>query len=105
MQQILLGIRLGLFQLSLGVLGVLTLGLLNRVLIQDIQIPAAVAALMIGAQELMGFTRAWFGHRSDRIPATRLRRTPFILASSFFLALLGGKWIGIACKCNGVKPK
>ncbi len=90
MQQIRLGVRLGLFQLSLGVLGVLTLGLLNRVLIQDIQIPAALAALMIGAQELMGFTRAWFGHRSDQIPANQLRRTPYILASSCTLALLFG---------------
>ena len=42
-----LGLRLGLFQLSLGILGVLILGLLNRLLIQDIQVPAVLAALAL----------------------------------------------------------
>ena len=37
--------QLGLFQLSLGILGVLILGLLNRLLIQDIQVPAVLAGL------------------------------------------------------------
>ena len=77
-----LGMQLGLFQLSLGILGVLILGLLNRLLIQDIQLPAALAALAVGGQQLMGFNRAWFGHRSDRIPPSLLRRTPFIVISS-----------------------
>jgi len=90
MRPLRLGLRLGLFQLSLGILGVLTLGLLNRLLIQDIQVPAALAALAIGAQELMGFTRAWFGYQSDRIPAGRLRRTPFLIFSVLMLSLLFG---------------
>ena len=80
--------QLGLFQLSFGLLGVLILGLLNRLLIQDIQLPAVLAAVAVGAQQLMGFTRIWFGHRSDQMPSGRLRRTPFILASSCALALL-----------------
>ena len=42
-----LGMQLGLFQLSLGILGVLILGLLNRLLIQDIQLPAVLAALAV----------------------------------------------------------
>ena len=63
-----LALRLGLFQISLGILGVLILGLLNRLLIQDIQVPAVLAAIAVGGQQLMGFTRVWFGHRSDRIP-------------------------------------
>jgi len=89
-----LALRLGLFQLSLGILGVLILGLLNRLLIQDIQLPAVLAALAVGGQQLMGFTRAWFGHRSDRIPPSRLRRTPFIVISSLAIALL----FGVACQ-------
>ena len=40
MRPLRLGMQLGLFQLSLGILGVLILGLLNRLLIQDIQLPA-----------------------------------------------------------------
>lgn len=89
-----LGLRLGLFQLSLGILGVLILGLLNRLLIQDIQVPAVLAAVAVGGQQLMGFTRAWFGHRSDRIPISRLRRTPFIVISTVAIALL----FGVACQ-------
>ena len=83
-----LAMQLGLFQLSLGILGVLILGLLNRLLIQDIQVPAVLAAVAVGGQQLMGFTRAWFGHRSDRIPISRLRRTPFIVSSTVAIALL-----------------
>ena len=82
MRLVRLGLRLGLFQLSLGSLSVLTLGLLNRLLIQDFEMPAALVALAIGTQELMGFSRAWFGHRSDRRPVGVLRRTPFLIGSS-----------------------
>ena len=89
-----LALQLGLFQLSLGILGVLILGLLNRLLIQDIQVPAVLAAVAVGGQQLMGFTRAWFGHRSDRIPISRLRRTPFIISSTVAIALL----FGVACQ-------
>ena len=42
-----LGLRLGLFQLSLGILGVLILGLLNRLLIQDIQVLAGLERLSL----------------------------------------------------------
>ena len=90
-----LGLRLGLFQLSLGILGVLILGLLNRLLITEIGVSAALTALAFGAQQLMGFSRAWFGDRSDRIPPGRLRRTPFIVLSSLALSLLfgGAGWV------------
>ena len=90
MRVVRLGLRLGLFQLSLGILGVLILGLLNRLLITEIGVSAALTALAIGAQQLMGFTRAWFGNRSDRIPSGRLRRTPFIVMSSLAISLLFG---------------
>ena len=56
-----LALQLGLFQLSLGILGVLILGLFNRLLIQDIQVPAVLAAVAVGGQQLMGHTRVWFG--------------------------------------------
>ena len=85
-----LGIRLGLFQLSLGILGVLMLGLFNRLLIAEIGLPAAVVALAIGSQQLMGFTRIWFGNRSDRIAAGRLKRTPYIVISALAFSGLFG---------------
>ena len=67
-----LGLQLGLFQLALGFFSVLSLG----------------------SQQLMGFTRVWFGDRSDRIPLSRLRRTPFIVGSALALALL----FALACQ-------
>ena len=85
-----LGFRLGLFQLSLGILGVLMLGLFNRLLIEEIGLPAAVVALAIGSQQLMGFTRVWFGNRSDRIAGGRLKRTAYIVVSAFAFSVLLG---------------
>ena len=90
----LLGLQLGSFQLGLGIFGVLAFGLFNRLLIEDIHLPAVLVAVAIGSQQLMGFTRVWFGYRSDRIPSSRLKRTPFILGSSVALALL----FGVACR-------
>ena len=90
-----MGLRLGLFQLSLGSLSVLTLGLLNRLLIQDFGMSAALVSLAIGIQELMGFSRAWFGHRSDRMPVGVLRRTPFLLGSSLGVSVLFGAAIWV----------
>ena len=83
------------FQLSFGILGVLILGLFNRLLIEDLRVPAALAALAIGAQQLMGFTRAWFGYRSDLCPVGRLRRTPLILLGSLSCSVLFGSagWV------------
>ena len=90
-----LGFRLGLFQLSLGILGVLMLGLFNRLLIAEIGLPAAVVALAIGTQQLMGFTRIWFGNRSDRSAAGRLKRTPYIVISAlFFFSSVGTGGMG-----------
>ena len=89
-----LGLQLGLFQLGIGLFGVLSLGLFNRLLIEEMQLPAVLAAVAIGSQQLMGFMRVWFGNRSDRIPLSQLRRTPFIVGSSLALALL----FALACQ-------
>ena len=65
-----LGLRLGLFQLSLGILGVLMLGLFNRLLIAEIGLPAAVVALAIGTQQLMA--SPGFGLGTGRIEALQV---------------------------------
>ena len=96
-----MGLRLGLFQLSLGSLSVLTLGLLNRLLIQDFGMSAALVSLAIGIQELMGFSRAWFGHRSDRLPVGVLRRTPFLVGSSLAVSVLFGAAIWVVVQLAG----
>lgn len=77
-----LALRLGLFQAGLGMLAVLTLGIFNRLLIEEFSVPAALTALAIGAQQLVAFTRVWFGRQSDRMPLGSLKRTPWILAGA-----------------------
>jgi BCD family chlorophyll transporter-like MFS transporter len=99
---VLLAIRLGLFQACLGALSVLTLGIFNRLLIEEIAVPAALTALALGCQQLVAFTRVWFGQRSDRCRWRGLRRTPFIIGgAAAFCALtwIAGRmvlWIAAA---------
>ena len=77
-----LSLRLGLFQACLGALSVLTLGIFNRLLIDEFEVPAALTALALGSQQLVAFTRVWFGQRSDRCRWKGLRRTPFIIGGA-----------------------
>ena len=51
---LLLGLQLGLFQLGLGIFGVLAFGLFNRLLIEEFQLPAVLVAAAIGFQQLRG---------------------------------------------------
>ena len=88
---LLLALRLGLFQACLGALAVLTLGIFNRLLIDEFQVPAALTALALGAQQMVAFTRVWFGQRSDQPRRGGLRRTPFILGGA--LAFCGLFWV------------
>ena len=77
-----LALRLGLFQACLGALSVLTLGIFNRLLIDEFSVPAALTALALGGQQLVAFSRVWFGQRSDRTRWNGLKRTPFILGGA-----------------------
>ena len=79
---ILLALRLGLFQACLGALSVLTLGIFNRLLIDEFEVPAALTALALGSQQLVAFSRIWFGQQSDRCRWKKLRRTPFIVGGA-----------------------
>jgi BCD family chlorophyll transporter-like MFS transporter len=85
---LLLSLRLGLYQACLGGLSVLTLGIFNRLLINEFAVPAGLAALALGAQQLVAFTRVWFGQRSDRCRWLGLRRTPFIVGGAAAFCLL-----------------
>jgi BCD family chlorophyll transporter-like MFS transporter len=88
---LLLALRLGLFQACLGALAVLTLGIFNRLLIDEFQVPAALTALALGAQQMVAFTRVWFGQRSDQPRLGGLRRTPYILGGA--VAFCGLFWL------------
>ena len=70
--------RLGLFQMGLGIMSLLTLGLLNRVMIDELKIPALIAAGAIAMHQIVAPARLWFGQMSDAKPLWGQHRTGYI---------------------------
>jgi BCD family chlorophyll transporter-like MFS transporter len=95
-------LRLSLFQVSVGMALVLLVGTLNRVMIVELGVPAALVALMVALPVLYAPMRALIGFRSDtHRSALGWRRVPFIWMGSmlqfgglaimpFALLVLGG---------------
>lgn len=106
--------RLALFQVSVGMALVLLVGTLNRVMIVELHVPAALVAVMVSLPVLYAPLRALVGFRSDNHhSALGWRRVPFIWMGTlmqfggfavmpFALLVLGGggnagawpAWIG-----------
>jgi MFS transporter, BCD family, chlorophyll transporter len=106
--------RLALFQVSVGMALVLLIGTLNRVMIVELHVPAALVAVMVSLPVLYAPLRALIGFRSDtHRSALGWRRVPFIWMGTlmqfggfavmpFALLVLGGggnagawpAWIG-----------
>jgi BCD family chlorophyll transporter-like MFS transporter len=70
--------RLGLFQMGLGTMSLLMLGVLNRVMIDGLKVPATVAVLAIAMHQFVAPARVWFGQLSDSRPIGGLYRTGYI---------------------------
>ena len=72
-------LRLSLFQFTVGMALVLLVGTLNRVMIVELDVPAALVGLMISLPLLFAPFRALIGFRSDTFAsALGWRRVPFI---------------------------
>jgi MFS transporter, BCD family, chlorophyll transporter len=72
-------LRLSLFQVSVGMALVLLVGTLNRVMIVELQVPAALVAVMVALPVLYAPLRALIGFRSDNHrSALGWRRVPYI---------------------------
>ena len=70
--------RLGLFQMGLGLLSLLTLGILNQVLISELQIPAILASGAIAMYQFVAPARVWIGQISDSKPIRGYHRTGYV---------------------------
>lgn len=91
--------RLGLVQMCLGAVVVLTTSTLNRLMVVELSLPALVPGALVGLHYGIQITRPNWGFRSD----TRGNRTAFIiggmaaLSAGAFLAALGvvlaGSWM------------
>jgi MFS transporter, BCD family, chlorophyll transporter len=70
--------RLGLFQMGLGMLSLLTLGVLNQVMISELRVPATIAGGALAMYQFVSPTRIWFGQMSDAKPIRGYHRTGYI---------------------------
>ncbi|NET00682.1 MAG: BCD family MFS transporter [Sphaerospermopsis sp. SIO1G1] len=79
--------RLGLFQMGLSMMSILTLGVLNRVMIQDIAFPATLASLVLALPAFVAPTRIWFGQVSDVKPFFGYHRTAYVWLGAGIFAI------------------
>lgn len=95
-------LRLGLFQFGMGLTLAPITGTLNRVLIDNMRISAALVGLLIAIHYFVSPVRALIGYRSDLQRARGRWRTPYIVmgalltfggldTAGFSLVLLSGK--------------
>ena len=78
-------IRLGAFPVAYGLSGVLIGGTLNRVMIAELELPAALVALLFALPLLVSPVRLWIGYRSDGFPILGRRREPYMLLGALLI--------------------
>ncbi len=71
-------LRLGLFNLGIGMFSVLTLAVLNRVMIAELKIPATISAGVLAISQLVSPTRVWLGQLSDSKKLFGFHRTGYV---------------------------
>ena len=73
---ILKNIRLGLLHIAVAITFVLINGVLNRVMIYNLNILASVVAVLVVLPYLLAPLQVWIGQYSDTHPIMGYRRTP-----------------------------
>ncbi len=80
--------RLGLFQMGLGMMSVLLFGLLNRVLIKELGVPGTIASLVLAVTLFVAPARIWFGQLSDTQRIFGLHRTWYVRLGALSFATI-----------------
>jgi len=89
-------LRLSLFQISVGMAGVMLLGTLNRVMIVELSVPAVLVAIMVALPVLIAPFRALLGFKSDNYrSAIGWKRVPYLWFGSLWQ--MGGLAIMPSC--------
>ena len=70
--------RLGLFQMGLGIMSLLTLGVINRIMIDELTVLPWIAATAIAMYQFVSPARVWFGQLSDTKPIKGYHRTGYV---------------------------
>jgi BCD family chlorophyll transporter-like MFS transporter len=81
-------LRLGVFNMGLGIMSLLTLGVLNRVMIEELRVPALIAAGTIAVHQFMAPARVWFGQMSDARPLLGYHRSGYIWLGIVSVAMI-----------------
>ena len=79
--------RLGLFNMGLGIMAVLTLAVLNRVMISELGIPATITGGILATSLFVSPARVWFGQLSDNKPLLGKHRTNYVLLGTAIFGL------------------
>ncbi len=80
--------RLGLFQMGLGIMSLLTLGVLNRVMIDELKVLPLIAAGAIAMYQFVSPARIWFGQMSDAKPFFGHHRSGYIWIGAAFFTVI-----------------
>ncbi|MFB2936391.1 BCD family MFS transporter [Aerosakkonemataceae cyanobacterium BLCC-F154] len=94
--------RLALFQMGLGILAVLTLGVLNRVMIDELAIPATITAGVLAISQFMSPTRVWFGQMSDSKTIFGSHRTGYVWIGAALFALILSLGVQVIWQLGGL---
>ena len=103
--------RLGLFQVGLGMMSVLIFGVLNRVLIRELGVPATLGTIILAFTLFVSPARIWFGQMSDSKPLWGYHRTAYVWLGAGSLAILSVlvvqvMWqVGDSLKASGWTPQ
>lgn len=99
--------RLGLFQMGLGIMSLLTLGVLNRVLIDELAVLPWVAATAIAMYQFVSPFKVWCGQLSDSQRLWGYHRTGYVWLGALgftilsFIALQVVWQLGLSLQNNG----
>ena len=74
--------------MGLGMMSVLTFGVLNRVLIRELGVPATIGTIILALSLFVAPARIWFGHMSDTKPLWGYHRTGYVWVGAASLAIL-----------------
>ncbi|WP_310489773.1 BCD family MFS transporter [Chamaesiphon sp. VAR_69_metabat_338] len=86
-------LRLGLFQMSLGMMSVMVFGVLNRVLIKELAVPSTIATVILALTLFVAPARIMFGQLSDTRPLFGYYRTGYIWLGA--AGLVSNAWIAV----------
>ena len=86
-------IRLGLFQMGLGMMSVMVFGVLNRVLIKELAVPSTIATVILALTLFVAPARIFIGQLSDSRPLFGYHRTGYIWLGA--AGLVTSAWIAV----------